>query len=195
MTMTETGSSPIFMGNGDCFGNGNGIIWIVLIFALLFGNFGNRQNQNYATTGDLQRGFDTNEITRKLDGITNGLSDGFYAQNTNNLRSFYELNNSVQNEGRNIQTQLANCCCDTNRNIDSVRFDMANYQAQIKADNVAQTQKVLDALAQNKFEAMQSKINQLELNSALCGVVRYPNSMAYNAGTSPFCNCGNNYYY
>ena len=196
MTMTESGGSPIFMSGGDCFGNSNGIIWIVLIFALLFGN--NRQNpmpQNLATTADLQRGFDTNEITRKLDGITNGLSDGFYAQNTNNLKSFYELNNSVMNEGRNIQSQMANCCCETNRNIDSVRFDMANYQAQIKADNVAQTQKVLDAIAQNKFDAMQNRINQLELNSALCGVVRYPNSMAYNAGSSPFCNCGSNYGY
>ncbi len=147
-----------------------------------------------ATTGDIQRGFDTNEITRKLDGLTNGLCDGFYAQNTNLLNGFASANGSVANEVRAIQSQMANCCCETNRNIDSVRFDLANYNAQINANTTAQTQKVLDAISQNRFEAMQNRINQLELNNALCGVVRYPNAMAYSAGTSPFCSCGNAYY-
>lgn len=41
-----------------------------------------------------------------------------------------------------------------------------------------QTQKVLDT------------INQLQLSQALCGVVRYPNTFAYNAGPSPFCGNG-----
>lgn len=205
MTMTETGGSPIYMGGGDCggFGGSGSWVWAFLIFALLGfggGNWGNRGGTlNAATTGDVQRGFDTNEITRKLDGLTNGLCDGFYAQNTNLLNGFASANNSVANEVRAIQTQMANCCCETNRNIDSVKFDLANYNAQINANTTAQTQKVLDAISQNRFEAMQNRINQLELNNALCGVVRYPNGMTYNAGTSPFCNCGNGcsngYYY
>ncbi len=204
MTMTETGGSPIFMGSSDCggFGNGGGSwIWAFLIFALLGFGGGNWENRggmpNVATTGDIQRGFDTNEITRKLDGLTNGLCDGFYAQNTNNQNGFASVNGNIANEGRAIQSQMANCCCETNRNIDSVRFDLANYNAQINANTTAQTQKVLDAISQNKFEAMQNRINQLELQSAMCGVVRYPNAMAYSAGASPFCNCGNgcNAYY
>jgi len=39
----------------------------------------------------------------------------------------------------------------------------------------------------DKFEAMQNRINQLELQNALAGVVRYPNGWTYNAGNSPFC--------
>lgn len=198
MTMTETGGSPIFMGGNDgCgFGGGNGFVWAFLIFALLgFGGFGNGLNrgngERLATTGDIQRGFDTNEITRKLDGINYGMCDGFYAQNTNLLNGFNGVNSAIASEGRAIQTQMAECCCNTNRNIDSVRFDMANYAAQSNANTVAMTQKVLDALNQNKVEALQNRVNQLELQSAMCGVVRYPNSMAYNAGCSPFCNCGN----
>lgn len=198
MTMTETGSSPIFMGGSDCggFGGSGSWVWAFLIFALLGfgGGWGNKGNMpNVATTGDIQRGFDTNEITRKLDGLTNGICDGFYAQNTNILNGFSSVNGSIANEGRAIQTQMANCCCETNRNIDSVRFDLANYNAQINANTTAQTQKVLDAISQNRFEAMQSRINQLELQSALCGVVRYPNASTYNAGSSPFCNCGSSY--
>ena len=37
---------------------------------------------------------------------------------------------------------------------------------------------------------MQNQINRLELRDALSGVVRYPNGMTYNAGSSPFCNNG-----
>lgn len=144
-----------------------------------------------AKEGDIQRGFDTNEITRKLDGINYGMCDGFYSQNTNLLNGFNGVNSAIASEGRSIQTQMAECCCNTNRNIDSVRFDMANYAAQSNANTVAMTQKVLDALNQNKVDALQNRVNQLELQSAMCGVVRYPNSMAYNAGSSPFCNCGN----
>ena len=41
-----------------------------------------------------------------------------------------------------------------------------------------------------KPEALQAKIQSLELAQAMNGVVRYPNGWTYNAGTSPFCNCG-----
>jgi hypothetical protein len=158
-----------------------------LIFALLgFGGngfgFGGRNAEQLATSADVQRGFDTNEITRKLDGISNGLADGFYAQNTNILNGFSNVKENIWNEGRAIQSQLADCCCTTQRAIDSVKYD-----------NLIGTQKILDALAQNKIESMQGRINQLELQNAMCGVVRYPNAMTFNAGGSPFCNnspCG-----
>ena len=46
-------------------------------------------------------------------------------------------------------------------------------------------------MQQNKIEALQQKIQGLELQNAVAGVVRYPMSTAYNAGFNPFCNCGN----
>lgn len=46
---------------------------------------------------------------------------------------------------------------------------------------------------ENKIEALRDKINGLELQNAMNGVVRYPMSTAYNAGYNPFCNCGQNY--
>lgn len=177
--VTENG-----MGYSDC--GGGSWIWAFLIFALLggsgFGIGGNREQ--LATSADVQRGFDTNEITRKLDGVANGLSDGFYAQNTNMLTGFSNIKENIWNEGRAIQTQLADCCCTTQRAIDSVKYD-----------NLVNTQKILDVLSQNKIEALQGKVNQLELQNAMCGVVRYPNAMTYNAGNSPFCNngCGSFY--
>ena len=47
-------------------------------------------------------------------------------------------------------------------------------------------------MQENKIEALQQKVNSLELQNAVAGVVRYPNSTAYNAGFNPFCNCGQN---
>lgn len=51
------------------------------------------------------------------------------------------------------------------------------------------SQKILDAIAQNKIEALQGKVAQLELANQLGNVVRYPNAWTYNAGPSPFCGC------
>lgn len=197
MVTTETNGTPVIMSGGDgCGFGGNGSwVWAFLIFALLgFGGggmWGNRgMMPNVATSGDIQRGFDTNEITRKLDGINYGLCDGFYAQNTNMLNGFSNVNQNINNEGRAIQTQIAQCCCDTQRAIDGVNYNNAMNTASINANTTAQTQKILDAICQNKIESLQSKVSQLELQNALCGVVRYPNAWTYNAGTSPFCNGG-----
>ena len=66
--------------------------------------------------------------------------------------------------------------------------------ASINAVTTMQTQKILDALAQNKIEALQGKVNQLEMQNLMCGVVRYPLQTTYSAGGSPFCNCGCNGY-
>ena len=59
--------------------------------------------------------------------------------------------------------------------------------ASINANTTAQVQRVLDAITENKVDAMQNRINQLELRDALAGVVRYPQGFTYNAGNSPFC--------
>lgn len=47
-----------------------------------------------------------------------------------------------------------------------------------------------DTITGNRMADMQNQINQLQLSQALCGVVRYPNTFAYNAGPSPFCGNG-----
>lgn len=197
MVTTETNGTPVIMSGGDgCgFGGSGSWVWAFLIFALLgFGGGGMWGNcgmmPNVATSGDIQRGFDTNEITRKLDGINYGLCDGFYSQNTNMLNGFSNVNQNINNEGRAIQTQIAQCCCDTQRAIDGVNYNNAMNTASINANTTAQTQKILDAICQNKIESLQSKVSQLELQNALCGVVRYPNGWTYNAGTNPFCNGG-----
>ena len=84
------------------------------------------------------------------------------------------------------------CCCNTLRAIDGVNFANAQNTAAINANTTAQTQKILDAISTNRMADMQNQINQLQLQNAVAGVVRYPSASTYYAGNNPFCGCGCN---
>lgn len=163
-------------------GFGGGWMWIIVLFLFLFGNggfgFGNRANE-------VQQGFDTAEVTRKLDGLANGLCDGFYAQNTTMLNGF----NTIGMQIAENRFASQNCCCETNRNIDAVRYENAKNTCDITTAIHAEGEATRALIQQNEMQALRDKIHYLEQNAALCGVVRYPNAMTYNAGTSPFCGC------
>lgn len=180
--------SDIAAVNGNTAGGFGGTnAWVLIIlFALIFGfggtGFGRAdgfgQFATAASQSEILIGQQFQNLDNKIDRLGNGVADATFA-----------LNNSIKDGNYATQTAIKDCCCTTQRNIDSVRFDMSNYASAIQATDTANTQKILDVLAQNKIESLQAQVNQLQLNAALCGVVRYPNAMTYNAGTSPFCNC------
>jgi len=196
--------------NDGLFGGGSGmgvlIILFFLIFAGGFGGFGGQLGGSaVATSNEVQRGFDNqNSMANEreiLAAVNAGTAQSVAATNQvfHDLigyvgEKYNELDRDVLSLGNGIQTAIANqnqCCCNTLRAIDGVNYANAQNTAAINANTTAQTQKILDALAQNKIEAMQNRINQLELNNAVAGVVRYPNTFSYNAGPSPFCGgCG-----
>jgi hypothetical protein len=87
----------------------------------------------------------------------------------------------------NLLAHQNDCCGGLTRQIMQNNYDAALRDAATNANFTAQIQGVKDLIAQDKMEAMQNRINQLELQNALAGVVRYPNGWTYNAGNSPFC--------
>jgi hypothetical protein len=220
MTVSDSGT-PMIMG-GDGFG-GSGFIWAFLIFALLMGNggfgFGGNGNGNAnAIQADVNRGFDNQNLQAQtrdiLSAVTNGTAQSVAASNqvyhdlsTNISDKYSELARDVAGVGAGVQQAIANQCqlngdlklqiaetgSGINANVAQTRYDSALNTAAINANTMAQTQKILDAISQNKIEALQGKVNQLELQSALAGVVRYPMQTTYGAGPSPFCNCGYGY--
>ena len=93
----------------------------------------------------------------------------------------------------NLQASQNECCCNTLRAIDGVNYANALNTAAINENTTAQTQKILDAIMGNRMADMQNQINQLQLQQAVAGVVRYPSASTYYAGVNPFCpgcNCG-----
>lgn len=182
------------MADDGMFGMGGWGILIILFF-LMSGGFGGwNGNGGVATSAEVQRGFDNqNTIANQretLSAVTAGTAQAVAATN----QTFHDLLGALDNRYGEIvrdlsgiqvaQTQaLANqnqCCCETLRALDSVKYE-----------NAQNTNKILEAMAQNKIESLQSEVDALRLANQMAGVVKYPMSWAYNAGTSPFCNgCG-----
>ena len=47
----------------------------------------------------------------------------------------------------------------------------------------------------NKIESLQEKIQELELQAAMAGVVKYPSGTTYTAGFNPYLTNGYGYSY
>lgn len=209
--MENTGITPVMpIGNG--YGDNFGGSWIFLfaILALMWGGngaFGGNGNMNSnAIQNDVNRGFDNQNLQAQtrdiLSAVTNGTAQTIAASTanaTNAINAIKDGNASLIREFGNVETALTslggnlqNCCCSIQRNIDQTNYNMAQNTALINATTTAQTQKILDALAQNKIDALQNKVNQLELQQAVAGVVRYPTATTYTSGGNPFCGCGCN---
>lgn len=193
MGMESTGITPVmnvggYGYNDGCGFGGNGL-WLFAILALMNGGFGFGGNRgNVATTEDLASGFNFSGVNNKLNEITAGIA----GVNQNLGNAICQLGYQGAQHTYDLGSKIDNCCCATQRAVDSVKFDMANYASATNATVTAQTQKILDALAQNKIESLQAQVSQLQLNNALCGVVRYPLSATYNAGYPYTCfnGCG-----
>ena len=171
---------------------GGGAWWIIILFLFMFGmggggwGWGNRGN-DALTRAEMQQGFDTQEITRKLDGINYGMCDGFYAQNTTMLNGFAGVTSAV----RDAQFAAQQCCCETNRNIDSVRYDAQKNTCDITTAIHAEGEATRALIQKNEMQNLRDRLQQMELREAMCGVVRYPMATTYTSGGNPFCGCNN----
>ena len=175
-------------GWGDgCGISGGWIVWI-LLFALLSGNgFGFGGRNQAATTDEVAAGFNFAGINNKLNELTAGQAN--INQNLGN--AICQLGYQDLQNFNAVERQIADCCCTTQRAVDSVKFDMANYSAATNAAITAGTQKILDKMCENEKAAMAARIQSLELQQALCGVPRI-NPYGYGIYAYPTCNpCGN----
>ena len=201
--MEGNGITPVMpIGNGYGDGMGNSWIFLFVILALMWG--GNGAGNSNAIQADVNRGFDSQNLQAQtrdiLSAVTNGTAQTISASTanaTNTISAIKDGNAALIRELGGVETTLTslggnmqNCCCAIQRNIDGVNYNQALNTASINANTTAQTQKILDALAQNKIDALQSKVNQLELQNAVANVVRYPTSSTYTSGNNPFCGCG-----
>ena len=190
-------------GNSGFGFGGDGAIWIILIIALLGGfnngnggGWGNNSFDNgYAWLSNGQKeimnntnnGFDTLHLSNQLEGtrdginalsnqlcnccadITGAISNGFYnAEIGANNRQMADMNQMF-----NLQSQLAQCCCDNRlatcqtQNIvqnegNQTRFADANNTRDIITNATSNTQAILDKLCQLELDGKQSRIDELE---------------------------------
>lgn len=176
-------------GNNGMWGN-NSMEWlfaIILLGAVGGGGFFGGNARNAATTEDLASGFNFSALQNKTNETLAAIN------NVNQVigNAICQLGYQVLQQFSSVEKQFSDCCCQILRDIDSIKFDMANYFAAANANTNAGIQKILDKMCEEKAAAQAARIQQLELNQALCGVVRYPTSMTYATNCNPFATYGN----
>ena len=222
-TMLTMPVAPANTGNGNGFGwGGDGAWWIVLflIFAAFggwgngfgFGGGGNGVMDGYVLTSDFAN------VERKIDSVNQGLCDGFYQQaqliNGTNMamaNGFGQAELSRSNQQAALMQQLtamqmqaAECCCNTQRSIEGVRYDMAAQACDTRntvqnatrdiIDNAnSNSRAILDFLTQSKLQDLQSENQSLKLaasqaaqNSYLVSQLRPSPIPAYTV-QNPYC--------
>lgn len=209
------------MGNNDWGGNGAWwiVILFALIYGgngFGFGNRGWGYEPQYATQDFVQNGFNFNDLQDQnrdlMNAITGGTAQTVAAAN----QVYHDLYTVVADKYGELQRDIAGvaltqanaianqneCCCNTLRAIDGVNYSNAINTAQITAAVAAEGQATRAMLQQNKIEALQQQVNSTEqmlqtqalrseIQQATAGVVRYPDTFAWNAGNNPFCGCNN----
>ena len=195
--------------------------WIIILFLFAFmggGNWGG--NGRAVTANEVQNDFNFASLERQNQGIidnihqagydvTGAVKDGntftqsmmkdiAYDINGELKDNAYHLAEEIRDTNTLVQQngyELSKGFCGVNSHIDAIKYDNAMNTKELLASNNAQTQKILDVLTTNRMADMQSQINQLQLQAALNGVVRYPTTTTYTAGFSPCFMGGQNCYY
>ena len=178
-------------GNNNGWGTEGSWLWfIIVIFAIFgWGGFGNGFGGNGMNGGvgsEIQRGFDNQAVVSKLDGITNGLCDGFYAVqngmngiNTNILQTGFGIQqainadtvanmqntNAIQSSLNNMSAQNASCCCEIQRQIErgfaDTNYNMATQACETRQAIANSTRQVIDFLTQDKIATLTAENNDL----------------------------------
>ena len=177
-------------GNG-LFG-GDGAIWVLfLLFLIAGGGWGNNgwgrnganapDFQGYATRADINEGFALNNIQSGITGIQQGICDSTYALNNTIQNGFSNAQLQLCNGFNGVQAQISNlgynlqdCCCQTQRAIDGVNYNIAtqtnalqntmnNNTRDIIDNQNAGTRAILDYLCQDKIQTLQNENQSLRL--------------------------------
>lgn len=200
-------ASDVALLNNDGMGGWNGMIWLFAILALMgggFGSWGGNGNTN-ALQADVNRGFDNQNLQAQtrdiLAAVNAGTAQSVAATNQtfhDNLSAMQSLYNETARDIAGLAVGQANilananeCCCNTRMMIQQNNYDGAIRDAATNANFTAQIQSVKDMIAENKIETLQNQVNQLTLQNAMNGVVRYPTNTFYAVPSPCFGGCGN----
>lgn len=181
MAYYEGEISPMCYGNNS--NNGwNDWSWIIGL-ALVGGLFGGWGNSGFgfgggrgygaspATQADLSAGFANSEIMSDLNGILLGqatmqnfINQGFSGLNATVTNGFANVNNAVCTLGyqqaqlvNGLSRELGDCCCATQRAIDSVKYENAKNTCDIIRAGQDNTRAILDYLSGEKIASLQAE--------------------------------------
>ncbi|MGL5126133.1 MAG: hypothetical protein ACRC6U_09180 [Fusobacteriaceae bacterium] len=170
------------MGYAGGMGGDDNFFKYLILLGFMNGNggmFGGNKDAA-ATTAAISNEGNWNNVISKLDGLGAGLSSGLSNLGYQASQGFTGVESSIcsstfntSKEISNLAATMAACCCDTNRNIDSLRFDMSRgfcdvvtagnlNTRDIIAGQTASTQRIVDLMNANTTQELRDKICSLE---------------------------------
>lgn len=166
-------------GNNGGFGGWGDGIWAIIILAMLGfgggwgggfgGGWGGMMMNGALTRAELYDGFAMQNIDSAVRGVQQGICDSTYALNNAITSGFYGVDRGLCDIGH----QISDCCCTTNRNIDSVKYDMAtgfcnlsntiqNTTRDIIDNQNANYRGLMDFMVNNQLQALRDENQTLK---------------------------------
>lgn len=182
------------VANKDEFGGTGGCWWIIILFLFFMnGGYGYGANNRAASTEDVQNQFNFAALERQNNETVAAVRQASYDVTGAVKDMAYMNNNTIRDVESMVQSngyELSKGFCNMAQAIDGVKYDALLNTQNIMQNDCQNTQKILDAINGNRIADMQNQINQLQLQAALCGVMRYPNATTYTAGPAPYLTTG-----
>ena len=171
-------------GFGNGFGFGGDASWLIVLFLFAmmggWGNgFGGGGNNQYpwllANNTDtlVTSGFNNANVTSLLGDINNAITSGFSSTQIADLNRSFAAQTAIDNHLDTLSMALQKCCCDNELATERLRFTVATEACanrtavndalrDVLTANTASTQKILDQMCQDKIDAKNEKIADLE---------------------------------
>ena len=189
-------------------------------------------NANKGTDAAVQAGFNNAAVTSQLSGIQSSISNGFSGveisacnKAMDQMQATYNAQIAAMNQNFALQQSLANCCCENRLGIANLGSDIAREACADRAAvtsalrdvleaNTASTQRILDTMCQDKIDAKNERIAELQQQLAMANLAAsqtrqtqeieqfvrpainpayiVPNPYAYNFFGNGYSGCGCN---
>lgn len=176
-------------------GFGGGAWWIIILFLFVFMGGGNLWGNRQSDYGQYAMAASQQEILygQQFQGLNSALqriSDG-------TCNSTYALNNAITGEGRNVQMQLADCCCKTQTAIANLAAQTDRQTCAITTAIHAEGEQTRALMQADTIQQLRDKVSELQLGQSQCAQNAYlVNTLrpypvpAYNPCG---CQCGGNF--
>lgn len=165
------------MGNDNVFGGEGTWIWVFFLFFLLawggngfgFGN-GNGTTQAMLSQAQLYDGLYNQTVDanlRQISGQQMTNHEAVMSAECNLAQQMAQNKYDAAMQANSIQNQQQMCCCETNRNLDSIKYENAKNTCDIINASNANTQRIIDMMTANTIQDLRDKLQtaQLEANN------------------------------
>ena len=178
--------------DGFGFGGDGAWWLIILFLFMFNGNWGNGYGYGGGGVGsEVQRGFDQSAVMGGISGIQSSITNGFVDTAGALCNGFAGVNGAIangfaqaeiaanarqmadMNQAFALQSQLAQCCCDNRLGTADLKYTIATENCadrtalsdgirDLLTNQNANTQRILDVMCQDKIDAKNERIADLE---------------------------------